>query len=169
MDESTLDILEQAAQLHDVGKIGIPDSILLKPGRLTPEEFRRIQKHCNYGRRIIERLPESDPGWLGEHPRIGAEILGSGQSDVLKVAVQVALTHQERWDGTGYPLRLAGEDIPLAGRIVAVADVFDALSSRRPTSRPCRPASASPSWPTVAAATSTPVSWTNSWPGATPW
>jgi putative two-component system response regulator len=132
MDESMMDVLEQAAQLHDVGKIGIPDAILLKPGRLTSEEFGQIQKHCNYGKRIIERLPESDPGWLGEHPRIGAEILGSGRSDLLKVAMQVALTHHERWDGSGYPLGLSGEDIPLVGRIVAVADVFDALSSRRP-------------------------------------
>jgi putative two-component system response regulator len=132
MDEPTLCVLEQAAQLHDVGKIGIPDAILLKPWPLTLEEFGRIKKHCNYGKWIIERLPESDSGWLGEHPRIGAEILGSGQSDLLKVAMQVALTHQERWDGSGYPLGLAGEDIPLVGRIVAVADVFDALSSRRP-------------------------------------
>ncbi|MFI5456029.1 MAG: HD domain-containing phosphohydrolase [Isosphaerales bacterium] len=127
-DEVDLDILEQAAQLHDVGKIGIPDEILLKPARLAPEEFEQMSWHCNYGKRILETN-----GLLAqEHVEIGATILDSGNSPVLKMATSIALTHHERWDGTGYPLGLAGEDIPLEGRITAVADVFDALCSKRP-------------------------------------
>ncbi len=127
-DEVALDILEQAAQLHDVGKIGIPDEILLKPARLTPEEHEQMSWHCNYGKRILETN-----GLLAqEHVAIGAQILDSGNSPVLKMAASIALTHHERWDGTGYPLGLAGENIPLEGRITAVADVFDALCSKRP-------------------------------------
>lgn len=109
-------MLEIVAQLHDVGKIGIPDAILLKPGRLDPDEFRVMQKHCEYGRQII--IPES----------------GEDRSDapLLSLAARIAFTHHEKWDGTGYPSRLAQTDIPMEGRITAVADVFDALCSRRP-------------------------------------
>ena len=101
--------LRLAAPLHDIGKIGIPDSILNKPGRLTPDERTVIETHC----------------------AIGAQILEGAQSDVLAMAKTVASTHHERWDGAGYPNGLAAEGIPLEGRIVAIIDVFDALISER--------------------------------------
>ena len=110
MSPAQLEILRAAAPLHDVGKIGIPDTILLKPGPLVHEE-----------RQIMER-----------HTLIGADILSGSESDVLKLAEQIALAHHERWDGQGYPHRLLGDSIPLAARIVAVADVFDALTHDRP-------------------------------------
>ena len=97
------------AALHDVGKVGIPDSILNKPGKLTPEEFATIKGHVD----------------------IGTAILSNGDSDLIKVAEAIVSAHHERWDGSGYPQGLAGEAIPIEGRIVAVADVFDALFQRR--------------------------------------
>ncbi len=103
-------LIGRAAPLHDIGKIGIPDSILLKPGRLTEHEFEIMKRHTT----------------------IGAEMLGGSRSLLLQLAERIALTHHERWDGGGYPAGLAGEEIPMAGRIVAVADVFDALTHERP-------------------------------------
>jgi HD-GYP domain-containing protein (c-di-GMP phosphodiesterase class II) len=105
-----IELLRLAARLHDVGKIGISDLLMLKPAKLTPEEFERIK----------------------DHTIIGAQILSGGKSPLLQLAEVVALTHHERWDGHGYPHGLRGEDIPLPGRIVAVADVYDALLSGRP-------------------------------------
>ena len=102
--------LLHAAPMHDIGKIGIADSILLKPGKLTAEEFKQMQ----------------------QHPLIGAEIIGECDSELLRMAKVVALYHHEKWDGSGYPHGLAGEAIPLEARIVAVTDVFDALTSARP-------------------------------------
>jgi len=104
------ELIYHAAPLHDVGKIGVSDAILLKPGRLTPDEFDTMKKHCE----------------------IGAQLLSGGQSDFLHAARSIALSHHERFDGTGYPHKLRGEDIPLPSRIVAVADVFDALTNERP-------------------------------------
>lgn len=130
--ESDAELLEQAALLHDVGKIGIPDAILLKPGRLDPEEFECIQKHCNFGKRIFERMTTDELTAYGAHTTLGAKIIEQCRAPMLELAGRIALTHHEKWDGTGYPLGLAGEDIPLEGRITAVADVFDALSSKRP-------------------------------------
>jgi putative two-component system response regulator len=102
-------LLRQAAPMHDVGKIGVPDGVLKKPGRFTPEERAEMNKH----------------------PHIGAEILGRSRIPLFQLAAEVALTHHERWDGTGYPAGLAGEAIPLSGRIVAVVDFFDALTMDR--------------------------------------
>ena len=99
-----------AAPMHDIGKIGIPDHILLKPGPLTPEEWDVMKRH----------------------PIIGAEIIGEHSSSLLKLARQIALCHHEKWNGMGYPNGLMGEDIPIEARIVAVADVFDALTTERP-------------------------------------
>ncbi|MGE5452031.1 MAG: HD domain-containing phosphohydrolase [Acidobacteriota bacterium] len=106
----TVQLLFQTAAMHDVGKIGIPDHILLKPGPLTPEERKVIQTH----------------------PQIGADIIGKHDNELLATARTIALTHHERWDGTGYPQGLKGDQIPLMGRIVAIADVFDALVNKRP-------------------------------------
>lgn len=108
--EGQAEILLHAAPMHDIGKIGISDNIMLKPSKLTDEEFAIMKMH----------------------PEIGAEILGECDSALLKIAKSVSLTHHEKWDGTGYPNGLAGEDIPIEGRICAVADVFDALTSKRP-------------------------------------
>ena len=104
-----VELIRRAALLHDVGKIGIPDSILLKPGKLSPDEFSHMKTHTT----------------------LGAKMLSGGRFPLLQRAQEIALTHHERWDGTGYML-LQGETIPIAGRIVAVADVFDALTSARP-------------------------------------
>ena len=130
-DEVSAKNLELAAQLHDVGKIGIPDAILSKPGKLTPQEFDVIQKHCGYGKRIFESLTDGEWSTWRKHAELGQKILAGCQSSILDMAAQIALTHHEWWNGAGYPIGLAGEDIPLVGRITAVADVFDALSTKR--------------------------------------
>jgi putative two-component system response regulator len=108
--DGQVEVLQRAAPLHDIGKIGIPDAILLKPGKLTESEFATIRTHTT----------------------IGGQILSGSQSSVLLLAERIALSHHERWDGGGYPRGLGGEAIPLAGRIAAVADVFDALTHERP-------------------------------------
>jgi putative two-component system response regulator len=131
MDERTLDVLEQAAKLHDIGKIGVPDAILLKAGKLTAPEFEIMRRHSAYGKQILAGMQDHEPALLRVHTEMGAKILDAARSPTLRLATTIALTHHERWAGTGYPLGLAGEDIPLEGRITAVADVFDALSSRR--------------------------------------
>ena len=110
LPDETCDLLLLAAPLHDVGKIAVPDNILLKPGKLTIEERSIMQQHA----------------------KIGAELLKNHQSKLMKLAHNIALSHHEKWDGTGYPNRLAGEEISVEGRLVAVVDVFDALMSKRP-------------------------------------
>lgn len=110
MDAGACELLLNASPMHDIGKIGIPDHILLKPGKLEPHEWEIMKTHTT----------------------IGADILSGDDSELLSMAREIALTHHEKWDGSGYPKGLAGEDIPLVGRIVALADVFDALTSERP-------------------------------------
>ncbi len=110
MSDEDQDLLLQAAPMHDIGKVGTPDLILLKPGKLTDNEFAIMKQHAE----------------------IGYEVLNASSSPLLKVAAEIAHTHHEKFDGSGYPRGLKGKDIPLFGRIVAVADVFDALTSERP-------------------------------------
>jgi putative two-component system response regulator len=107
-------LMYTAAALHDIGKIGVPDSILNKPGPLLPEERQRIQRHVE----------------------IGAALLSGGTDPLMDMARKIVLTHHEAWDGSGYPSGLKGEDIPLEGRIAAVCDMFDALISARPYKEP---------------------------------
>jgi len=110
LSEDWCETLLHAAPMHDVGKIGIPDAVLQKPGKLDAEEWAIMQRHTE----------------------IGAEIIGEDGSELLDMAREVARSHHEKWDGSGYPRGLKGKDIPLAARIVALADVFDALTSERP-------------------------------------
>ncbi|MFW6169492.1 MAG: HD domain-containing phosphohydrolase [Planctomycetota bacterium] len=133
MPNEVAELLEEASLLHDVGKIGISDAILLKPGKLTNAEIEIMRQHCAYGRRIIQQAPNSGE-WEHYGPRSTLELIEPGNATawLIPVAAAIAQTHHEHWDGNGYPLGLAGEDIPIEGRITAVADVFDALSSKRP-------------------------------------
>ncbi|WP_293662210.1 two-component system response regulator [Rhodoferax sp. OV413] len=110
MTQEEQDLLLEAAPMHDIGKVGISDNILLKPGRLTPEEFEIMKQHASFG----------------------YELLKDSNSLVLQAGAEIALGHHEKFDGSGYPQGLKGEEIPLLSRIVAVADVFDALTSERP-------------------------------------
>jgi len=110
MDTEACEILLNAAPMHDLGKIGIPDRILLKPGKLDAEEWKIMMKHAEYGSRII----------------------GEQDSELLQMASTIAITHHEKWNGTGYPNGIKGTDIPLVGRICAITDVFDALTTERP-------------------------------------
>jgi response regulator RpfG family c-di-GMP phosphodiesterase len=115
LDEKTIEMLYKSAPLHDIGKVGIPDAILLKPGKLTPEEFEIIKTHTTIGRDTI----------------VAAEKLIGGPSTFLRLAREIAHYHQEKWDGSGYPEGLRGNAIPISARLMALADVYDALISRR--------------------------------------
>ncbi|MBK7404730.1 MAG: response regulator [Phycisphaerales bacterium] len=114
IDGEFVQLIYQTSPLHDIGKVAIPDEVLLKPDRLTDREFEIMKEHTLHGARTLEAAIQRYP-----HARY------------LRMAREIALTHHEKFDGTGYPLGLAGSDIPLAGRIVAIADVYDALTSRR--------------------------------------
>jgi putative two-component system response regulator len=114
-DDKTIDLLFKSAPLHDIGKVGIPDNILLKPGRFTEEEFEIMKTHCTLGRDSI----------IAAERRLGLDL------PFLSFAKEIAYSHQEKWDGTGYPEGFSGDDIPISGRLMAVADVYDALICRR--------------------------------------
>ena len=115
LDEQTIEWLYKSAPLHDIGKVGIPDAILLKPGKLTPEEFEIMKTHTTLGRDAIAMAEQ----------RLGKTV------PFLRIAKEIAYAHQEKWDGSGYPLGLKGEAIPVSARLMAVADVYDALISKR--------------------------------------
>ncbi len=116
LTEHEIKLIYKSAPLHDIGKVGIPDSILLKTGRFTPEEFEIMKTHTTLGYNAIEKAER----------QLGMKV------GFLRIAKQMTLSHQEKWDGSGYPQGLAGNDIPLAARLMAVADVYDALISHRP-------------------------------------
>lgn len=135
LPQDYLEHLSLAAPLHDIGKIAIPDRILFKPGPLTPGEWAVMQRHCVFGERMLRESPENMLPW-GAWSDLNLALLN--QSDpLMDMAATIALTHHEKWDGTGYPLGLEREEIPLESRIVAAADVFDALLSHRPYKGPC--------------------------------
>ncbi len=127
IDDKKISLISKAAQLHDIGKIGIPDSILLKPGRLTSDEFNIMKRHCEIGSLALEKSINS-----GIKKIDGSSILSHSSSlEFLEMARVISKSHHEKWDGTGYPEGLAGDDIPFAARVMALADVFDALTSKR--------------------------------------
>lgn len=115
LTERTIDLLFKSAPLHDIGKVGIPDRILLKPGRLTADEYEIMKTHTTLGRQAIEHAER----------QLGIQV------DFLRLAKEIAYYHQEKWNGSGYPTGVGGDDIPISARLIALADVFDALISRR--------------------------------------
>ncbi|OHC92253.1 MAG: hypothetical protein A3J87_06340 [Sideroxydans sp. RIFOXYB12_FULL_59_6] len=115
LTDENIELLFKLAPLHDVGKVGIPDHILLKPGKLTEEEFEIMKQHA----------------LLGGNAIAAAENEINIRSNFLRIARQIAVSHHEKWDGSGYPFGLKGDDIPISARLMAVADVYDAVSSRR--------------------------------------
>ena len=114
LNEEIIENLFQTAPLHDIGKVGIPDHILLKPGKLTAEEFEIMKEHANYGRKAL----------LSSTKKLGS-------NSFLNSALEISYTHHEKWDGSGYPQGLKGDEIPLSGRLMAIADVYDALTCKR--------------------------------------
>ncbi|MBF0224860.1 MAG: response regulator [Desulfobacterales bacterium] len=114
IDSKFIDDIYNTSSLHDIGKVGIPDNVLLKPSKLTPEEFEIIKQHTIVGARTMEETLKS-----------------YSKNSFIKMGIEVAMSHHEKWDGSGYPLGISGENIPLSGRITAVADVYDALRAKR--------------------------------------
>lgn len=117
LDDATIEAMYKSAPLHDIGKVGIPDAVLLKPGRLSSEEFSQIQKHTDLGWQAIDEAEKTS----------GID----GETSFLRISKEICRSHHEKWDGSGYNHRLKGEEIPLSARIMAVADVYDALTSKR--------------------------------------
>ncbi len=117
LDLESVELLFKSTPLHDIGKVGVPDRILLKPGKLTVEEFEEMKMHTVYGRDAILKAEEA----LGDNP----------ETSFLRVAREITISHHEKWDGSGYPYGLKGQGIPISGRLMAIADVYDALVSKR--------------------------------------
>jgi putative two-component system response regulator len=122
-----MEMIIKAAPLHDIGKVGIPDAILQKPGKLTPEEYEIMRAHPTLGAAAIESAINN--ALAGLEPEVASQM--SGAFEFLRVAQDICRCHHEKWNGSGYPAGLAGEDIPVSARLMALADVFDALMSRR--------------------------------------
>jgi putative two-component system response regulator len=116
LDDETIELLYKSAPLHDIGKVAVPDAILLKPGKLNEEEWQVMRCHCLYGRNAVMDAEK---------------VLGNDSDSFLRYAREIAFSHHERWDGSGYPCGLARDSIPLSARLMAVADVYDALISKR--------------------------------------
>lgn len=131
LERDFIERLFLAAPLHDIGKIGVPDSILLKPGRLTKDEWRVMRQHCTIGASILQQQSNMGRAFAGNDFQELEVVDDAVDNPILELAATVALTHHEKWNGDGYPNGLAAEAIPLAGRIVAVSDAFDALTSER--------------------------------------
>lgn len=119
IDDQFIELIYHAAPLHDIGKVGVPDAILLKPGKLDHDEFETMKRHVEYGVAALDDILTGNPG-----------------NRFIAMGRALTASHHEKWDGTGYPAGLAGSDIPLSGRIMAIADVYDALRSRRPYKEP---------------------------------
>lgn len=114
LDDNTIELIYKVSPLHDIGKVGVPDVILLKPGKLNPQEWEEMKKHAQHGYDALQRAEQE-----------------LGTTEYLQIAKEIAYTHHEQWDGNGYPRGIKGDEIPISGRLMALADVYDALINKR--------------------------------------